>query len=59
MLVLCFAGDILGHMRVLIQTGSQVILSEAGHGAIISKKAIDTIFGGALAEVIGLVSFIF
>ena len=50
MFVLCFAGDILGHMRVLIETGSQVILNEIGHGATIPEKDINTIFAGALVE---------
>ena len=59
MFVLCFAGDILGHMRILIQTGSQVILSEIGQGATIREKAINTIFAGALVEVTFLVSSIY
>lgn len=57
MIVLCFAGDILGQMRVLIQTGSQVVLSEIGNGAIIPEEAIHLIFGGALVEVISLASY--
>lgn len=57
MIVLCFAGDILGQMRVLVQTGSQVVLSEVGNGAIIPKEAIDLIFGGTLVEVLFLASY--
>ena len=59
MFVLSFAGDIMGHTRILIQTGSQVILSEIGHGATIPEKAINTIFAGALVEVICLVSSVY
>lgn len=57
MIVLCFAGVILGQMRVLVQTGSQVVLSEVGNGAIIPKEAIDLIFGGTLVEVLFLASY--
>ena len=59
MLVLCFAGDILGHTRILIQTGSQVILNQMGHGATIPEEAIHAMFAGALVEVICLVSSIY
>ena len=58
MLVLCFAGDILVQMRVLIQTGSQVLLSEIGHGATVPQEAINLIFAGAFVEVVSLASYI-
>ena len=57
MLVLCFVGEILGQMRVLIQTGSQVVASETGRGATILQEAINLIFAGAFVEVVSLVSY--
>ena len=56
MLVLCFAGEILGQMRVLIQTGSQVVVNEIGHGATTPQEAINRIFAGAFGEVVPLAS---
>ena len=52
MLVLCFAGEILGQMRVLIQTGSQVVVSEIGHGTTIPQETINLIFAGPFVEVV-------
>ena len=57
MLVLCFAGEILGQMRVLIQTGTQVVLSEIEHEATIPQEAINLIFAGAFLEVVFLASY--
>ncbi len=57
MLVLCFVGEILGQMRVLIQTGSQVVVSEIGHGATIPQKDINCMFAGAFLEVVSLASY--
>ena len=57
MLVLCFAREILGQMKVLIQTGSQVVASETRHGATIPQEAINLIFAGAFVEVVSLASY--
>ena len=46
-----------GQMRVLIQTGSQVVASEIGHGATIPQEAINLIFAGAFVEVVSLASY--
>ena len=42
-------------MRVLIQTGSQVVASEIG--ATIPQEAINLIFAGAFVELVSLASY--